>query len=170
MLVAIFFHRAPPFILIDNQWCWPSRAPFEGVSLYVLTGSQSQHRKGEYRQANHPSNLHISGVYIQWFYIHTLKKNTCCLFILPGEANSCFCCSGSSPQTEARVYLLANHPGGAQWKSWSVAAFVLSFLFHVCLSEMAKPFRGLTVLHLDFEVFFLVCFHFVFQHWYENDL
>lgn len=160
MLVAIFFHRAPPFILIDNQWCWPSRAPCEGVSLYVLTGSQSQHRKGKYRQAKHPSNLHISGIDIQWFlhpYIKEKKKKkkkTCCLFILPGEANLCFCCSGSSPQTEARVYLLANHPGGARWKSWSVAAFVLSFLFHVCLSEMAKPYRGLTVLHLDFEVFF----------------
>lgn len=72
---------------------------------------------------------------------------------MPGEANQCICCSGSLPQAEARVYLLANHSGGAQWRSWTVAAFALSFLFHVCLSEMAKPFRGLTVLHLRFEVF-----------------
>lgn len=50
---------------------------------------------------------------------------------------------------------LANHSGGAQRKSPTLAAFVLSFLFHVCLSEMAKPFRGLTVLHLGCVFYFV---------------
>lgn len=27
MLAAAVFHWAPPFILIDNQWCWPSELP-----------------------------------------------------------------------------------------------------------------------------------------------
>lgn len=39
-------------------------------------------------------------------------------------------------------------------------AFVLSFLFHVCLSEMAKPFRGATILYQNLFYFFFFCIFF----------
>lgn len=117
-------------------------------SLYVLTGTNLNVMK--YRRAKPPSNIPLSGVDIQCFYIHTFAAffPSCQvkrIWFIATNRSTC-------------LPPIANHSGGAHWKSWTVASFVLSFLFHVCLSEMAKPFRGLTILHLDFE-----CFLFLFS-------
>lgn len=158
--VALAFHWAPSFMLIDNQWCWPTRAPCKGssVSLYVLAGTNHYTTEASIDRPNIPQtfmahlcnfNLRISHSFCSHVRMPWLP------FILPSEAYLCIYFPAPSSQTAAHVYLLDRHSWGAQRRSEAAASYVLSFLFHVCLSEMAHPLRGLPDLCVIF--FFPFC-------------
>lgn len=136
------------FLLIINGADLPElllREPLTAVRAYR---NQPWHRKCSYHQAKtffqllwlfyliptHNNNkkwcrcsLNIF-FHPYLFFIHT--------FVNPDAFPSCqvqimyvFIAPVHLLQAEARVYLLASHSGGAQWKSRTVAAFVLSFSF-----------------------------------------
>lgn len=141
-LAVAAFHWSPPFI-IDNQWCWPFRAPcFAELSLfYMLTGASPDIiEAGETSFYGSFISFHPKcSRYRVWLHP---------IFILRIIATSRSTCLP---------------PSQSLWR-WAVkvaerSSVCVEFTFSMCVwVKWLKPFRGLTVLHLLFFVSFPFCF------------
>lgn len=100
-------------ILIDDQWCWPSRGPgpLSACLLEPIPTSQRLVLTGKTSFKLYIL-IPITGADVEHVYIHTFVS------LLPFHLKVDPNC-----RKQKHVYFLAYHPGGVQWKSQTVAAF-----------------------------------------------